>query len=94
MPIYEYKCHSCNEIFEIKQGINDEPLKYCPSEECQKRTNGKSEISRVISKNIGFVFNGSGFYLTDYAKKDSSAPAESSNSHHTHGANCSCNSVA
>ena len=31
------------------------------------------EIFRKISKNIGLVFNGSGFYLTDYANKKGSS---------------------
>jgi putative FmdB family regulatory protein len=38
MPIYEYKavqhndtCHKCQVIFEIIQGINEEPLSACPS---------------------------------------------------------------
>ena len=35
MPIYEYKaagkgCEYCQDRFEVKQGINEEPLKNCP----------------------------------------------------------------
>ena len=35
MPIYEYKavgkgCEYCRSKFEVKQGINEEPLKDCP----------------------------------------------------------------
>jgi len=37
MPIYEYKvtgnthCKLCKDKFEVRQGINDEPLKKCPA---------------------------------------------------------------
>ena len=36
MPIYEYKaigdihCDLCKDRFEVRQGINDEPLRRCP----------------------------------------------------------------
>jgi len=48
MPIYEYKskngahCKLCTNKFEVRQGINDEPLKRCP--ECG------AEISRLFSR--------------------------------------------
>ncbi len=66
MPIYEYKCKKCGKEFEIEQKITDEPLTVCPDESCG------GEIFRKISKNIGLMFKGSGFYLTDYAHKNSS----------------------
>lgn len=68
MPIYNYKCDNCGSNFEIKQSINDKPLEECPSSLCMNENNERGKIHRVISKNIGLVFNGSGFYLTDYAK--------------------------
>jgi len=48
MPIYEYKskngahCKLCKNKFEVRQGINDEPLKRCP--ECG------AEIRRLFSR--------------------------------------------
>ncbi len=48
MPIYEYKatgkihCNLCKDKFEVRQGMNDEPLKSCP--ECG------SEVSRLFSR--------------------------------------------
>jgi putative FmdB family regulatory protein len=48
MPIYEYKskdgahCKVCKNRFEVRQGINDEPLTRCP--ECS------AEIRRVFSR--------------------------------------------
>ena len=56
MPIYEYKCFQCG-TFEKLQKISESPLSQCPT--CS------SQVERVISKNIGVVFKGSGFYTTD-----------------------------
>lgn len=56
MPIYEYRCDKCGK-FEKLQKISAEPLKVCPT------CGGQAE--RIISKNVGVVFKGSGFYTTD-----------------------------
>jgi len=79
MPIYIYKCQVCGEEFEYKQSIKDEPLKECPDEICELHRHQKGPVTRVISKNIGLVFKGSGFYLTDYAKNKSVSSAPSTN---------------
>ena len=63
MPTYDYKCENCDHMFEYFQAMSDLPLKKCP--EC----NGK--IRRLVSGGSGLIFKGSGFYLTDYAKKNS-----------------------
>jgi len=63
MPIYEYKCEDCSGEFEIEQKISDKPLKKCP------KCGGK--VKRLIS-NTSFVLKGSGWYLTDYARKGKS----------------------
>jgi putative FmdB family regulatory protein len=60
MPLYEYSCKTCG-IIEVRQGINDEPLKKCPA--C------KSKVERLISVTANPQFKGSGFYQTDYKKK-------------------------
>lgn len=74
MPVYEYKCKSCGHEFEAEQRITEEPLTLCPEENCG------GEVFRKISKNVGLLFKGSGFYLTDYGKKNgTSAPAAHSN---------------
>lgn len=76
MPIYNYKCDTCGNTFEIKQSINDKPLEFCPEENCKNESDQRGSVRRVISKNIGLVFNGSGFYLTDYANgKGKSTPS-------------------
>jgi putative FmdB family regulatory protein len=64
MPVYEYKCRKCEREFEVTQRITEEPLKKCIFDDCD------GEVYRKISKNVGLVFNGSGFYLTDYVHKN------------------------
>lgn len=56
MPIYEYKCENCGR-FEKLQKFSDDELTECPT------CNG--QVERLISKNVGIVFKGSGFYQTD-----------------------------
>jgi putative FmdB family regulatory protein len=72
MPIYDYKCNTCGTTFEYKQKISEDAITHCPVEICTAEVKGLGEVSRVFSKNIGLVFKGSGFYLTDYAGKKSS----------------------
>ena len=66
MPTYEYKCNNCGHTFDVLQTMKEEKLKKCP--EC-----GKDTLQRLIGSGAGLIFKGSGFYLTDYAKKDSSS---------------------
>ncbi len=63
MPIYEYKCNSCGRIIEVMQKFSDKPLSRCPA------CSGK--ISRIIS-NCTFHLKGTGWYVTDYKRGDSS----------------------
>lgn len=56
MPMYEYKCPNCGH-FELKQSIKDQPLSNCPT--CN------AQVQRLISKNVGIIFKGSGFYIND-----------------------------
>jgi putative FmdB family regulatory protein len=62
MPTYEYVCKNCEKTFEIFQSINDDHAQKCP--ECT------GEINRVFSAGTGLIFKGSGFYITDYKKKE------------------------
>lgn len=59
MPLYEYRCSSCGHQFEVLQKISDQSLRPC--EKCG------TESERLISGG-GFVFKGSGFYITDNKK--------------------------
>jgi putative FmdB family regulatory protein len=71
MPTYEYECGACGHKFEEFQSITAKPLTKCPI--CKKR-----KVKRLVSGGAGFIFKGSGFYITDYrsegykeaAKKD------------------------
>ena len=63
MPTYEYICNNCKFEFEKYQSINAEPLKKCPK--CHKNT-----LKKVISGGVGIIFKGSGFYETDYKKRE------------------------
>ncbi len=60
MPIYEYKCTKCGEVFEVFHMAGEEVEPKCP------KCLGKAE--RILSPIGGFVFKGSGFYITDYKK--------------------------
>lgn len=63
MPLYEYQCKKCGHRFEKIQKFSDKPVKKCP--ECG------GAVEQVISA-PAVQFKGSGWYVTDYAKKPSS----------------------
>jgi putative FmdB family regulatory protein len=73
VPIYEYQCSRCSEIFEAFQKITDLPLTEC------KFCHGR--VEQLIS-HTSFQLKGSGWYLTDYAKRSQPAatPAASDSS--------------
>jgi putative FmdB family regulatory protein len=60
MPTYEYECEKCGKVFEEFQSMTAEPLTACRVEGC----GGK--VHRLLSGGAGFLFKGSGFYITDY----------------------------
>lgn len=67
MPTYEYECSKCHKDFEIFQSMKDDALKTCPKDRCkQKTTWGKGKVKRKLGVGAGFIFKGSGFYITDY----------------------------
>ena len=59
MPLYEYQCPKCGR-FELIRKFADEPLTTCPT--CG------SEIQKLMSA-PAIQFKGTGWYVTDYAKK-------------------------
>ena len=68
MPLYEYKCKKCGHRFEKIQKFSDPPVKKCP--ECG------GAVEQLLSA-PAVQFKGSGWYVTDYAKKGSAASASS-----------------
>jgi putative FmdB family regulatory protein len=67
MPLYEYECGACGHRFEIIQRFSDPPLDTCPK--CGRTL-------RKLQSAPAFQFKGSGWYVTDYARKDSAAEAQ------------------
>lgn len=65
MPTYEYSCDACGREFEAFKRMSDPAEAACPH--C-----GADRTHRLISHS-SFVLKGSGWYLTDYARKNSSA---------------------
>ena len=62
MPLYEYQCEACQLRFEKIQKFSDPLVEICPS--CGGRVN------KLLSS-PAIQFKGSGWYITDYAKKSS-----------------------
>src|SRR5687768_17136944 len=61
MPLYEYECTACGQRFELIRKFSDPPVDVCTL--C-----GKGPVTRLFSS-PAIQFKGSGFYITDYAKK-------------------------
>ena len=72
MPTYEYACDACGHKFEEFQSITAKPITKCPV--CRKK-----RVKRLISAGAGFIFKGSGFYLTDYRSESYKAGEKSAN---------------
>jgi putative FmdB family regulatory protein len=72
VPIYEYQCKKCKHRFEkIHQKFSDSRVKKCP--ECG------GPVEQLLSA-PSVQFKGSGFYVTDYARKGASGDSGSSDS--------------
>ena len=63
MPIYEYECAACGHRFERIQKFSDPPVDTCPN--C-----GQAQVQKLLSS-PAIQFKGTGWYITDYAKKGS-----------------------
>ena len=62
MPLYEYECKKCHHRFEKIQKFSDRMVRKCP--DCG------GPVEQMISA-PAVQFKGSGWYVTDYAKKSS-----------------------
>ena len=74
MPLYEYECDDCGHRFERIRKFSDPPLTACPA--CAGRV-------RKLVSSPAIQFKGTGWYVTDYARKPSggqpaSEPGQSS----------------
>lgn len=58
MPLYEYQCSKCGNVFEVRQKFSDEPVKV--------HENCGGDVVKLMSA-PAFSFKGSGWYVTDYA---------------------------
>jgi len=68
MPLYEYQCDACENRFERIQKFSDPPVDVCPS--CG------GHVRKLLSS-PAIQFKGTGWYITDYAKKSGSDSGKS-----------------
>src|SRR6187455_83304 len=71
MPLYEYQCDACSNRFERIRKFSDPPLETCPT--C-------GGTVRKLLSSPAIQFKGSGWYITDYAKKSSGDSGKGSGS--------------
>ncbi len=69
MPLYEYQCNACGHRFEVIQKFSDAPVETCPS--CG------GEVRKLLSS-PAIQFKGTGWYITDYAKKSGAGSSSAS----------------
>ena len=69
MPLYEYRCDACGHRFEQIQKFSDPPVEVCPN--C-----GERSVQKLLSS-PAIQFKGSGWYITDYARKGGGGDAAS-----------------
>lgn len=60
MPLYEYKCESCDSQFEVRQKFSDAPVTEC--RDCG------GEVKKLISQ-AGFALKGNGWYQQGYTSQ-------------------------
>ena len=68
MPLYEYECDACGQRFELIRKFSDPPVEVCAR--C-----GKGPVHRQLST-PAIQFKGSGWYITDYARKGTGGSSE------------------
>jgi putative FmdB family regulatory protein len=68
MPLYEYQCDACGQRFEVIQKFSDPPVESCDA--CG------GPVKKLLSS-PAIQFKGSGWYITDYARKSGDAGSSS-----------------
>lgn len=70
MPLYEYECEACGQRFELIRKFSDPAVEVCAR--C-----GRGPVHRQPST-PAIQFKGSGWYITDYARKGTGSGSEKS----------------
>lgn len=65
MPVYDYRCTACDDVFEVTRSMGSTAEECCP--EC-------GAPAKRVFNTVGVAFKGTGFHNTDYKKR----PAEQS----------------
>ena len=68
MPTYDYECTVCHVIFEMRQGFDASPVQSCL--QC-------GSPSKRRFHPVGVIYKGTGFYTTDYKRKNADVPSTS-----------------
>ena len=72
MPLYEYRCEACQHVFEVIQKFSDAPVAVCPV--C-----GRGPVEKLPSS-PAIQFKGTGWYITDYARKGQTGQSDTTGS--------------
>ena len=83
MPTYDYECRGCGKSFEIFQRMSEAPKTSC--HDC-----GEETLERLIGAGAGFLFKGSGFYITDYRSSDYKSRAKADSGSSSSGSSKEC----
>ncbi len=70
MPTYDYECPKCGHMFELFQKMTAKRLTICP--QCNSK-----KLKRLIGSGAGIIFKGTGFYETDYKRKENQTKQKS-----------------
>jgi putative FmdB family regulatory protein len=73
MPLYEYRCDACGKNFEVIQKFSDDPL--------TTHAGCGGHVQRLLSP-PALQFKGTGWYVTDYARKGSNGFSGTNGNHH------------
>jgi putative FmdB family regulatory protein len=71
MPLYEYRCKACEQVFEYMLSMSARAKRKC--EDCGGR------LEKLVSRS-GFVLKGTGWYETDFKDGGSAKSNDSSDS--------------
>ncbi len=71
MPLYEYRCKSCGNTFEVIQKFSDRPLRKCS--ECS------GPLEKLVSRS-SFQLKGGGWFINDYSSSKSGSSSSESKS--------------